>query len=90
MHTRCARFPVAGLGHRCSVLIRYRVPGARYPEPGTRYLAPVFEKPAHGVCIRIPVTGYPAPLYTYSPSQILKTYAVGRAFLRQGSTAIRP
>jgi hypothetical protein len=27
------------------------VPGARYPIPGTRYLAPVFEKPAHGVCM---------------------------------------
>jgi len=38
------------LGIRPSALIRSRVPGARYPEPGTRYLAPVFEKPAHGVC----------------------------------------
>jgi hypothetical protein len=60
MHTRCARFPVAGLGSRCSVsgLRRrfdsgagYQVPGARYPVPGTRYQALVFEKPAHGVCM---------------------------------------
>jgi hypothetical protein len=29
------------LGVRPSALIRSRVPGARYPEPGTRYLAPL-------------------------------------------------
>jgi len=34
--SRCARFPVAGLGLRCSALIWWRVP--------------VFEKRAHGVC----------------------------------------
>jgi hypothetical protein len=40
-HTRCARFPVAGLGLRCSVPgprrrfgTGYRVPGAGYPGPG--------------------------------------------------------
>jgi hypothetical protein len=45
----CAFSPV--LGVRPSALIRYRVPGARYPRPGTRYQALVFEKPAHGVCM---------------------------------------
>ena len=52
-----ARSPVGRLGLQSSVLgirpsasIRSRVPGARYLEPGTRYQAPVFEKPAHGVC----------------------------------------
>jgi len=38
------------LGVRPSALIRSRVPGARYPGPGTRYQVPVFKKPAHGVC----------------------------------------
>jgi hypothetical protein len=38
------------LGIRPSALIRSRVPGARYPGPGTRYQALVFKKPAHGVC----------------------------------------
>jgi hypothetical protein len=57
MQTPCARFPVSGLparssvlGLRPSALIGSRVPGARYPGPGTRYQAPVFEKAAHGVC----------------------------------------
>jgi len=51
MQTRCARFPVAGLGPRCSVFgprrrfgTRYQVPGAGYPVPGSvpgaRYPAP--------------------------------------------------
>jgi len=39
------------LGVRPSASIRYRVPGARYPGPGTRYRVLVFEKPAHGVCM---------------------------------------
>ena len=39
------------LGVRPSALIRSRVPGARYPGPGTRYRVLVFEKPAHGVCM---------------------------------------
>ena len=58
LHTRCAHFPVAGLGLRCSVFgprrrsgTGSRVPGARYPGPGTRYRVLVFEKPAHGVCM---------------------------------------
>jgi len=36
------------LGVRPSALIRSRVPGARYPEPGTRYRVPVFENPHMG------------------------------------------
>jgi hypothetical protein len=41
------------LSTRPSALIRYRVPGARYPGPGTRYRVPGsrLEKRAHGVCI---------------------------------------
>jgi hypothetical protein len=48
------------LGARCSVLgvdsapvpgTRSQVSDSRCPIPGTRYLAPVFEKPAHGVCM---------------------------------------
>jgi hypothetical protein len=69
----CARFPVSGLparssvlGLRPSALIGSRVPGARYPGPGTRYQAPVFEKAAHGVCKIGPRGGqgpilYPVP-----------------------------
>jgi len=37
MHTRCARFPVAGLGLRCSVFgpRRRTASGTGYPVPGT-------------------------------------------------------
>jgi len=35
MQAPCTRFRSSVLGVRSSALIRYRVPGARYPEPGT-------------------------------------------------------
>jgi hypothetical protein len=40
MQTRCARFPVAGLGLRCSVFGPRRESGARYQAPATWHLVP--------------------------------------------------
>jgi hypothetical protein len=40
MHTRCAGFPVAGLGLRYSVFGPRRESGTRYRVPGARYRAP--------------------------------------------------
>ena len=64
MHTRCARFPRAGFGLRCSVFgprrrfgTGYRVPGAGYPGRGKgnrairRNAWLTLRKPAHGVCM---------------------------------------
>jgi hypothetical protein len=82
MQTRCARFPVAGLGLRCSVFsprrrtgsgAGYQVPGTRDPEPGTRRLSS--KKPAHGVrkmqdanpCARFPVAGLGLRCSVFSP-----------------------
>jgi hypothetical protein len=39
MQTRCARFPVAGLGLRCSVFGPRRRFGTGYRVPGTGYLS---------------------------------------------------
>jgi len=45
------RRPGSVVSARCSGLGAdpARVPGAKYPAPGTRYVVLVFEKPAHGV-----------------------------------------
>jgi len=55
---RVFRYPGSAFGARYPALGVDPVPGpgspgAGYPGPGTRYLAPVFEKPAHGVWCRI-------------------------------------
>ena len=64
MQTWCARF-------------RFRVPGIRYLAPGTRYWVPVFEKPAHGVCILHPFL-----------NKAVITDAVGGAFFDH--TGVKP
>jgi len=46
-----ARCPAFGVDSAPVPGTRSQVSDSRYPIPGTRYLAPVFEKPAHGVCI---------------------------------------
>jgi len=45
-----AQSSVLGVRPLASIRLRCRVPGARYPVPGTQYMALVFEKRAHGVC----------------------------------------
>jgi len=54
------RWPGSVLGARCPAFgvdsapvpgTRSQVSDSRYPIPGTRYLAPVFEKRAHRVCM---------------------------------------
>ena len=51
-----ARYPAFGVGPAPVPGIRSQVPDSRYPIPGTQNLAPVFEKPAHGVCILYPAS----------------------------------
>jgi hypothetical protein len=68
-----ARSSVLGVRSSASDRLRCRVPGPRCQIAGTRYLAPVFEKPAHGVCMMqdkkgsdpgylVPGTRYLAPM----------------------------
>jgi len=82
MHTRCARFPVAGLGPR-----RRFGSGAGYPGPGTRYQALVFEKPAHGVCIMqdsdylVPGTRHLALIPNFPTSNLNKALLVTCHFI---------
>jgi hypothetical protein len=46
-----ARSSVLGVRSSASIRLRCRVPGPRCQIAGTRYLVPVLEKPAHGVCM---------------------------------------
>jgi len=66
------------LGVRPSALIRYRVPGARYPGPGTRYQAPAQFLTVGGPVLGLPMeVAYQRSFERLRPGDLLVLYTDG-------------